>query len=319
LIIAVTIPAHNEEGTVGEVIRKIPRQIGDNSTRIVVIDDGSTDHTAEAATGAGADLLLRHKSRLGLAKTYADGLAAGIRIGADIIVNIDADGQYDAGQISDLIKPILHGDADIVLGSRFKGWIEHMSSGKKMGNILMTRMTSFLAGVHFSDAQTGFRAMSRDAAMRLNILGDYTYVQETLIQAAHKGLRTAEVPVSFRKRTTGESRLVSNLPHYASRAGLTMLRTYRDFKPLRAFLGIGGVLFAAGLLVGLRVIVHYFETGLVTPYVPSAILTGVLMILGFQAIFLGLIADMLRGNRVLLEEILYMLRSQSVQGSKSEK
>jgi len=315
----VTIPAYNEEATLGEVIREIPRKIDDNSTKIVVVDDGSTDSTAQAATDAGADLVLRHKSRLGLAKTFAEGLAAALKMRADIIVNIDADGQYDTHQISDLIKPILQDEADIVLGSRFKGWIEQMSWGKRIGNILMTRMTSLLAGTHFSDAQTGFRAISRDAAMQLNILGDYTYVQEMLIQATHKGLRIVEVPVRFRKRTTGESRLVSNLPNYASRAGLTMLRTYRDFKPLRTFLAIGGVLFAAGLLVGVRVIVHYFETGLVTPYVPSAILTGVLMILGFQAIFLGLIADMLRGNRVLLEEILYMLRSENVQESKSGK
>lgn len=309
MTIVVTIPAHNEEGTVGEVIRSIPRRIGDHSTQIVVVDDGSTDDTAEAGRRAGAGFVLRHKSRLGLAKTFADGLAAALKVGADIIVNIDADGQYDAGQISDLIKPILHDEADIVLGSRFKGWIEHMSSGKRMGNILMTRMTSFLAGVHFSDAQTGFRAISRDAAMQLNILGDYTYVQETLIQAAYKGLRIVEVPVDFRKRTSGESRLVSNLPGYASRAGLTMLRTYRDFKPLRTFLIIGAILFLAGLVVGLRVMIHFLETGQVTPYLPSAILTGVLIILGFQAFFLGLLADMFRSNRILLEEVLYKLRS----------
>jgi glycosyltransferase involved in cell wall biosynthesis len=319
LLIAVTIPAYNEEATIGEVIREVPRKIEDNSTKIVVVDDGSTDSTAQAAIAAGADLVLRHKSRLGLAKTFAEGLVAALKMEADIIVNIDADGQYDAGQTPDLIKPILHDEADIVLGSRFKGWIEHMSFGKRIGNTLATKIASFLAGVHFSDAQTGFRAMSRDAAMRLNIMGDYTYVQETLIQAGHKGLRIAEVPVNFRKRITGESRLVLNLPHYASRAGLTMLRTYRDFRPLRTFLAIGGVLFLAGLLLGLRVIVHYLETGMVTPYIPSAILTGVLVVLGFQAVFLGLIADMLKSNRVLLEEILYMLRSESVQGSKSEK
>ena len=321
LTIVVTIPAHNEEGTVGEVVRSIPRRIGDHSTQIVVVDDGSTDGTAEAGRRAGADFVLRHKSRLGLAKTFADGLAAALKMGASIIVNIDADGQYDAGQIPSLVQPILRDEADIVLGSRFKGWIEHMSLGKRVGNILATRMTSYLAGVHFSDAQTGFRAMSRDAAMRLNIVGDYTYVQETLIQAAHEGLRIVEVPVNFRKRTTGESRLVLNLPSYALRAGLTMLRTYRDLKPLRTFLAIGGVLFLAGVLLGFRVILHYVETGQVTPYVPSAILTGVLTILGFQAMFLGLIADMLRSNRLLLQEVLYTLRShdaQSLERSKPE-
>jgi glycosyltransferase involved in cell wall biosynthesis len=310
LIIAVTIPAFNEERTVREVIRSIPRTIGENRTRIVVVDDGSTDRTSEFAAEAGADFVLRHKSRLGLARAFADGLGAGLRMRADIIVNIDADGQYDAAQIPDLVQPILRGEADVVLGSRFEGWIERMSAGKRIGNNLATRMTSFLAGVHFSDAQSGFRAFSREAALRLNILGDYTYVQETLIQAAYKGLRIVEVPVNFRRRTSGESRLVSNLPNYATRAGLTMLRTYRDFKPLRTFLAIGAVLFVAGLLVGFRVIAHFLETGQVTPYIPSAILTGVLIILGFQAIFLGLIGDMLRGDRLLLEEVLYMLRSE---------
>jgi glycosyltransferase involved in cell wall biosynthesis len=316
LIIAVTLPAYNEETTLGEVIREIPRKIGDSSTRIVVIDDGSTDHTAEAAKAAGADLVLRHRVRLGLAKTFADGLIAGLKTGADVIVNMDADGQYEAEQISDLVQPIMRGEADIVLGSRFKGFIEQMSSGKRIGNILMTRMTSFLAGVRFSDAQTGFRAISRDAAMRLNILGDYTYVQETLIQAAHKELRIVEVPVNFRKRADGESRLITGIFGYARRAGLTMLRTYRDYKPLSTFLTIGALLFLAGLIVGFHVLIHFFQTGFVTPYIPSAILSAVLVILGFQAVFLGLIADMLGGNRALLEETLYQLRlNEKKQGS----
>jgi glycosyltransferase involved in cell wall biosynthesis len=316
LIIAVTLPAYNEEATLGEVIREIPRKIGDSSTRIVVVDDGSTDHTAQAARAAGADLVLRHRVRLGLAKTFADGLIAGLKTGADVIVNMDADGQYEAEQISDLVQPIMRGDADIVLGSRFKGFIEQMSSGKRIGNILMTRMTSLLAGVRFSDAQTGFRAISRDAAMRLNVLGDYTYVQETLIQAAHKGLRITEIPVNFRKRADGESRLVTGVFGYARRAGLTMLRTYRDCKPLSTFLTIGALLFLAGLIVGFHLLIHFFQTGLVTPYLPSAILCSVLLILGFQAMFLGLIADMLGGNRVLLEETLYQLRlKEKKQGS----
>jgi glycosyltransferase involved in cell wall biosynthesis len=311
MTVVVMIPAHNEKETIAEVMRKIPQTILNNSRRILVIDDGSTDDTAEEATLAGADFVLRHKSRLGLARTFRDGLLAALKMGADIIVMIDADGQYDGEQIPDLVKPIQEGVADVVLGSRFKGWIEHMPTGNRIGNVVATKLTSFLAGVHFSDTQTGFRAYSRDAALRLNILGDYTYTQEAVIQAAHKGLRTVEVPVNFRRRISGGSRLVANLPSYASRAGLTMLRTYRDFRPLRTFLAIGILLFAAGLVVGLRVIVHYVQTGLVTPYLPSAVLTSVLVILGFQAIFLGLIADMLRNNRLLEEEILYMLRSQS--------
>jgi hypothetical protein len=178
---------------------------------------------------------------------------------------------------------------------------------KKIGNRIATKFTSFVSGVPLSDAQTGFRAFSREAALRLNIMSDYTYVQETIIQAVNRGLKIAEVPVQFRKRD-GRSRLISNIFSYVKRAGITILRTYRDYKPMRTFLVIGGFTFSLGLLAGLRVLIHYLKTGLVSPYIPTAILTGVLLIIGFQIVVLGLIADMIGSNRRIMEEILYRLK-----------
>jgi len=180
-------------------------------------------------------------------------------MGADIIVNIDADGQYDPQEISKLIAPVVEDKADVVLGSRFKGYIEEMPLSKKLGNRVATKVASRAAGKHFSDAQTGFRAFSKDAAMRLNIMSDFTYTQETLVQAVNKNLRISEVPVNFYKRE-GESRLFPNVWNYSKRGGSTLIRTYLYHKPLKTFLILGGLVFVAGFMLGLRVLLHYLTT-----------------------------------------------------------
>jgi glycosyltransferase involved in cell wall biosynthesis len=302
--IAVTIPALNEEATIARVIEEIPKDIGD--VRVIVVDDGSTDQTAEVARKAGAKVITFKENR-GLAMAFKEGMDVAIEEGADVIVNIDADFQYDPKEIPKLIQPILDGEADIVLGSRFRGWIEEMPLSKRVGNKIATIITSWVSGCKISDAQTGFRAFSREAALQLNVLSDYTYVQETIIQAVQKKLRIAEVPCTFRKRE-GKSRLIPSIFSYAKRAGLTILRTYLYYKPLRTFSYIGGIIFIAGLLVGVRVLLHFLLTGHVSPYYPSAILTAVLMIIGFQIIMLGLLADVMDRNRRLQEEILYRLK-----------
>jgi glycosyltransferase involved in cell wall biosynthesis len=304
------VPAHNEEASIGDVIRRIPRDFGRCKARVLVIDDGSTDKTAAVAKENGADWVVSLGARRGLGRAFGIGLSEALSHGADILVLVDADGQYDPEQIPELVEPVERNLADLVLGSRFSGWIEEMPFGKRFGNRVATMLTSYLAGIDTTDAQTGFRAFSRDAAMRLNIFGGYNHAQQSLIQAAHKNLRIAEVPVNFRKRLHGKSRLIGSLPGYAHKAGLTTLRAYRDYRPLPVFLTIGGLLFLAGMAVGFRVLIHFVQTGQVTPYVPSAILTAVLLILGFQAIFLGLLADMLGGVRTLAEEVLYLVRSQ---------
>ncbi|WP_455277751.1 glycosyltransferase family 2 protein [[Eubacterium] cellulosolvens] len=304
--LVVTIPAYNEEKTIGKVIKKISRTICDE-VKIIVIDDGSKDDTIKVAKTSGADVIHSFGTNRGLAQTFKKGLDLAIGLSADLIVNIDADAQYDPKEIPKLIQPIIEDEADIVLGSRFKGKIEYMSKKRKIGNLLATKVTSFLSGINISDAQTGFRALAKEAALRLCIISEYTYTQEMIIQAVHKGMRIIEVPCTFKKRK-GSSRLISGLFSYARRAGMTIIRTYMDYKPLRVFLFIGASISLLGLLIGFRVLIHFLMTGTVTPFIPSAILTAVLLIVGFQIITLGLIADMVSRNRRLTEEILYRLK-----------
>ncbi|MFC1506902.1 glycosyltransferase family 2 protein [Thermoproteota archaeon] len=303
----VTIPVYNEQDTIGEIIKRTKNTLDD--CKIIVIDDGSTDRTVGEAKVAGADLIYRFKVNRGLAYAFKKGIDLAIISKADFIVNIDGDGQYDPEEIPKLVKPIMDGEADIVLGSRFEGWIEKMPRKKRIGNVMATKITSALSGIKISDAQTGFRALSREAASRLNIMSDYTYTQEMIIQAANKGLKVVEVPCNFRKRREGKSRLMTGIFGYARRAGLTIIRTYRDYKPLQAFFLFGGSIFFFGTLMGLRVLIHYFSTGNVNPYLPSAILSGVLLTIGFQVMILGLIADMIGTNRRLMEEIIHKMHN----------
>jgi len=302
------IPAYNEENTIAKVIEEIPRKIdGIDSVEVLVIDDGSTDRTSEIAKKAGADYLLIHKRNLGLARTFKDGLDFALALGADIIVNIDADAQYNAKEIPKLIEPILKGEADIVIGDRQIDKLDHMPKSKKIGNKIASWVTRRLSGLPIKDAQTGFRAFSREAAMKLNILGEYTYTQETIIQAAKKGLKVVEIPVEFRRRE-GKSRLISSIWGYAKNAGITILRTYRDYHPFKVFVAIGGLIFLAGTLVALRVLLHYFETGAVTPHLPSAVLSVLLILIGSLTAIFGLLADMLRTQRELIEDVLWRMK-----------
>lgn len=304
----VMIPAYNEENTIAKVIEEIPRKIdGIDSVEVLVIDDGSTDRTAEIAKKAGADYLLIHKRNLGLARTFKDGLDFALALGADIIVNIDADAQYNAKEIPKLIEPILRGEADIVIGDRQIDKLDHMPKSKKIGNKIASWVTRRLSGLPIKDAQTGFRAFSREAAMKLNILGEYTYTQETIIQAAKKGLKVVEILVEFRRRE-GKSRLISSIWGYAKNAGITILRTYRDYHPFKVFVAIGGLIFLAGTLVALRVLLHYFATGAVTPHLPSAVLSVLLILIGSLTAIFGLLADMLRTHRELIEDALWRIK-----------
>jgi glycosyltransferase involved in cell wall biosynthesis len=304
----VTIPAYNEEESIGDVIREIPRTMeGIDRVDVLVINDGSTDRTIEEARKAGADHIISHKTNMGLAKTFRDGLNTALELGADIIVNTDADFQYNGTEIPKLLQPILDGKADIVIGDRQIDTLDHMPQGKLWGNKLATWVTRRVTGWPVNDAQTGFRAFTRDAACRMNLTGDYTYVQETLIQAANKDMTLVQVPVEFRRRD-GNSRLIGSLMGYAKPASITISRSFRDYNPFTVFFSIGFVIIAIGLVVGAGVLLHYLETGMVTPYLPSAILTTVLIIVGLQVIVFGLLADMMRGQRILTEEILYRLK-----------
>ena len=303
--LVVTIPAYNEEKTLGKVISEIPKKIkGISKIEVLVINDGSIDKTVQVARKAGA-VILTNKSNMGLARTFKKGLEKALEMGADIIVNTDADLQYNQKQIPALIKPILDSKADIVLGSRFKGWIESMPFQKKLGNKIATWAVRQVSGIPVSDAQTGFRAFTREATAKMNIQSQHTYTQETIIQAAFKGLTIKEIPIDFRKRADN-SRLISNIFSYGKRAALTVFTGYLNYKPLKVFGAIGVIFFLGGLAAGLRVLFHYLSTGVVTPFLPTAILSAVLIIFGFQIIVIGLLADMTKNNRRLQEEILYM-------------
>jgi len=308
--LTVTIPSFNEEKTISKVIREIPKKIpGIKKIEIIVIDDGSTDKTASVARKLGA-VVVRHPGNRGLAKTFKTGIDTALARGADIVMNTDADFQYNQKQIPLVVKPIIEGKADIVLGSRFKGWIEDMSLGKRYGNILATKVVSFVSGLKISDAQSGFRAFSREAALRMNISGDFTYTQESLLIAAEHKMKIVEVPIDFRKRAD-ESRLFGSIWTFAKRAGKTLMINYLNYHPLRVFLSLGFLLFVSGILFGYRVLSHYFATGVVGPYLPSAVLASLLIILGVQVTIIGLVAEMIRHNRKIQEETLYKIKKKS--------
>ncbi|KXS46284.1 MAG: family 2 glycosyl transferase [Methanohalophilus sp. T328-1] len=306
--LVVMIPAYNEENTIGKVVREIPAKInGIDQIEILVINDGSEDRTVEEALNAGAHRIMSHKTNLGLAKSFRDGLNEALSIGADIIVNTDADFQYNQTEIPKLIEPILQEQADIVIGDRQIEKLDHMPKGKYFGNKIATWVTRRATGWPVKDAQTGFRAFSREAARKMNLTGEYTYVQETLIYAAQKDLTLVQIPIEFRRRE-GKSRLIANLLGYAASAGVTISRSYRDYNPLKVFSGIGIATIFIGVIFGSRVLVHYWQTGMVTPYLPSAVLTTVLVIVGLLAFIFGLLADMIKTQKILSEEILYRLK-----------
>jgi len=304
----ITIPAYNEANTIHKVIEEIPKRIpGIDEIQILVIDDGSTDNTSAVAIQAGATKILSHKRNMGLAKTFQDGLNAALEMGANIIVNTDADFQYNGREIPKLIEPIIEGKADIVLGDRQIDTLDHMPLGNLWGNKFATQVIRWTTHLPINDAQTGFRAFSREAALRMNLIGDYTYTQETIIQAANKHLKIEQMPVEFRKRQ-GKSRLISSIFRYARSAGVTIFRSFGAYHPFVIFSAIGVGCILLGLIFGFRVIIHFFKTGMVTPYLPSALLTTVLVIVGSLALLFGLLADMIRTQRMLEEEILYRLK-----------
>jgi len=219
--IVVIIPALNEATSIGNVIKKIPRKIHpENEVAVIVVDDGSKDNTSEKATENGVDLLVKHRINRGIANAFKSGVRAALGINADIIVNIDADGQFDPHEIFKLVKPIFDGEADVVLGSRFctEEDAKRVPIVKRMGNALVTMTVSLLSGQKFTDTQCGFRAITRRAALEMNVTGLFTYTQEMILDLVKKGFRVKEVPISVRYFADRSSRVVSSLPKYAAKS-----------------------------------------------------------------------------------------------------
>lgn len=299
----IQIPCHNEESSLPVAYSALPKHIpGVDSIEVLIINDGSTDRTVEVARSLGVHHVVGFPQNQGLAKAFMLGIRSCLERGADIIVNTDADNQYNADDIPKLIQPILDGRAEIVVGARPIESIEHFSFVKKLLQRFGSAVVQRLSGTMVADAPSGFRAFTRDAAARLNVFSEYTYTLETIIQAGQKNMSIVSVPIRVNPDLR-PSRLVRSILSYVRRSMVTMLRIAIIYRSFPFFLTIGSIVFLAGVALGGRFL-YYYLTGDRTGHVQSLILAAVLMIFGFQTGLLAFIADLLSVNRRLLEELL---------------
>jgi glycosyltransferase involved in cell wall biosynthesis len=303
----IQVPCFNEEQHIAVTLQELPRQIrGIDEIEVLVIDDGSSDNTAEIARLNGADHILRFPNNRGLARAFRSGLDAALRLGADIIVNTDGDNQYRGCDIERLIQPVLRGQADMVVGDRDPRNVQHFSRVKRALQHYGSWAVRTLSGTEIPDTTSGFRALSRDAAMRLNVLSEFTYTLETIIQAGKKKLPVTHVPVTANPERRG-SKLFASSWGYVKRSAATMLRIYALYEPLKVFSYIGGTLIAVGTAIGLR-FMYYFWTEGGSGHIQSLMLTVLLIIIGFQTVLIGLVADLIGANRSLIEDVLFRMR-----------
>jgi glycosyltransferase involved in cell wall biosynthesis len=324
----VTVPALNEEKTIAQVVSGVPRNIpGVTQTEVIVLNDGSTDETAKVAAAAGA-LVINILGRPGLGTVFRTGLERAMRRGADIIVNIDGDMQFNPADITKLVQPLLRDEADFVTCSRFSdpALMPTMPGVKYWGNKVVTRIINWVCGgTNFSDVSCGFRAFNREAAYRMTLFGRFTYTQECFIDLFGKGVRIAEVPLKVRGvREHGKSRIASSIWKYATNSLPIILRAMRDIQPLKFFGGIGAIFFIPGLIAGLVVttrytvghvrteivngVKHTVRVHLTSPFTSLIPLSGALVTLGLILFVLALLADMLGRHRRISEELLYLTR-----------
>jgi glycosyltransferase involved in cell wall biosynthesis len=314
--LVIQIPCLNEEGTLPQTLRDLPRAIpGIDEIAVLVIDDGSTDRTAEVARECGATRVLRLGTRRGLAQAFRFGLRQALALGADIVVNTDGDNQYVGADVAKLIQPILEGKADMVIGCRPILEHEEFGPAKKVLQLLGSATLRALSKTEVRDAASGFRAFSKEAAQRLFIHTRFSYCMETLIQAGNSGLRVDSVDIRV-NRSTRPSRLFSSVPMYIWRSGMTMLAMFVLYKPSQLFGTLAGLCLGGALTLGLRFLVLIYV--LQTPdthrtYLPSLILLSILAVTGVLMGALAVIAQLIRAQRVLTEETLYLLRSAECQ------
>lgn len=323
LKLIIQIPCFNEAQTIGETLKDLPRSLpGVEKIEYLIVDDGSTDHTIEAARIAGVHHVKRLGNHAGLAAAFRAGLEECLKLGADIIVNTDADNQYNAGDIPKLIEPIIQGQADIVIGDRQIASLAYFTPLKRRLQKMGSRVIELASGLEILDATSGFRALSREAALRTLVLSDYSYTLETLIQAGANHMAVKFVPVRTNKQTR-PSRLMRNIPHYLAYSSATILRAYTMYRPLIVFTIISIIFLIGGMIGTIRFLVFYF-TGQGAGHVQSLILSAVLLIVGFQIFLIGLLADLIGFNRKILEDLTYRLRrlelgvNQSAQTEESE-
>lgn len=307
--VIIQVPAYNEEETLAFTLSQLPRKLeGIDSVEWLVINDGSTDNTVKIALESGADYVVSSITNQGLAKTFMAGIEACLKHGADIIVNTDADNQYNAEDIQKLINPILEQQAEIVIGERPITQTEHFSPIKKFLQKLGSLVIRIVSDTTIPDAPSGFRAISRSAAKQLNVFNEYTYTLEMIIQAGKKGISITSVPI----RTNGDlrpSKLVKSIPSYIKKSVLTMIRIFNTYKPMSFFLRLGTIPLIAGLILGFRWIFFFMGKGQ-SQHIPSLILAAICILLGIQLWIFSMLADLISVNRKLLEDIQKKTREQ---------
>lgn len=303
----IQIPCYNEEKSLPVTFHDLPKSIpGIDSIEYLIINDGSTDRTVEVARELGIHHVVTFKKNKGLAAGFMAGVDACLRLGADIIVNTDADNQYCGGDIATLVQPILEGKSDIVVGSRPIDEIDHFSKKKKMFQHFGSWVVRIASDTDVPDAPSGFRAYSREAALRLNVMNRYTYTLETIIQAGRNNLAITSVPIHTNPEMR-KSRLFKSIFSYMKRSSSTIIRSFMMYRPLQFFSYLGGVIFLLGFIVALRYFIFVLG-GNSAGHIQSLILAAVLMLLGFQTFVIGLQADLIGANRRYLEEIQYRVR-----------
>ena len=304
----IQIPCLNEAETLPGTLRDLPRTLpGIDRIEILVIDDGSRDGTAEVARAHGVHHVVRFRRRKGLAAAFMAGIDAALKLGADFIVNTDADNQYVGEDIAKLIDPLVRGDADIVIGDRNIQALAEMSPQKKRLQRLGSWVVRQVSGTQVPDTTSGFRAYTREAALRMTIVSEFSYTLESIIQAGKRRMAIAHVPIRTNPRIR-PSRLFDSVWSYIKASAATIVRIYAMYEPLKVFSYIGGAIFMLGAALVVRFLFYYF-TGTGRGHVQSLILSAVLMIVGFQVLLIGLVSDVISGNRKLLEDVVYRIRS----------
>jgi len=315
LKLIIQIPALNEEATLARTISDLPKKIkGIDEIKALVINDGSTDNTVEVARDSGADHLVNFTKTQGLARAFQAGLDACLKLGADIIVNTDADNQYEGSDIEKLVRPILEGKADIVVGDRVIKDLKHFSPLKKFLQLTGSWVVRNLSGTDIPDATSGFRAYSRSAAMKLNIISEFTYTLETVIQAGKKRIMITHVPIRAYK-VERQSRLFKNTYNYIKRSAISLLRIYTMYEPLKVFFYIGFLLSSLGIFLFLRFLWFYFFTSGGGGHVQSLLFGIAFLVVGVQIFLIGLVSDLIASNRKLLEQVLLRLKSKDLNGT----
>ena len=308
----IQIPCLNEEQTIPETLKDLPKSLdGIDDIEILIIDDGSTDRTVKIAKEHGVHHVLKLTNNKGLAKAFIFGINHSLNLGADIIVNTDADNQYFGGDIKKLIQPILDKRADIVIGNRQVETISHFSPIKILLQKLGSWTVQQLSGTNIPDVTSGFRAYSKEAALQMNVISDFTYTVETIISAGNKNLAIEHTPVRTNKKLR-ESRLFPSIQVYIRRSLVTMLKVYSMYRPLKVFTISGGIIFLVGFIIGCRYLFFFFQ-GQTEGHIQSLILSAITLIVGFQIIMMGIAADLIAVNRQLLEDIQLRVKKKEVE------